>query len=57
MFKVLGWGGGCAGGCHMKFSDNPESKLAFPNWGSFVGVGTWTSDLDSGLSNLILIFY
>ena len=47
MFKVLGWGGGCGGGCHMKFSDNPESKLAFPNWGSIrwglgLGLQTWT---------------
>ena len=40
MFKVLGWGGGCGGGCHMKFSDNPESKLPFPNWGSIrLGLG------------------
>ena len=40
MFKVLGWGGGCGGGSHMEFSNNSESKLPFPNWGSIrLGLG------------------
>ena len=51
MFKVLGWGGGC-GGCHMKFSDNPESKLAFPNWGSI----RWGWDLDFRLGLRLVQF-